>query len=654
VSLVVAGVVLILAGGAAAFSLAGRARLADGAFGGLLLSGCAVAAVPAIRVLAGGASREVALPATLPGGSWVFGVDPLSALFLVAIVTVGAASAIFGVAYLGPDRRSRPVGPAHLLVAVLLSAMMFVVTTRAAVPFLIAWEVMAVAAYALVVFDHDRAEIRRAGLLYLVATHAATLALIGLFALWGSGARDLTFDALAEQAPFLPAHGSAVVALAMIGFGLKAGIVPLHFWLPEAHAAAPSHVSALMSGIVIKTGIYGLLRVVTMLGSPPAWWGWLLVSLGVSSGVLGVVWALAQHDLKRLLAYHSVENIGIILLGMGAGVLGLAHANPAVAVLGFAGAALHTLNHALFKGLLFLGAGSIAHGTGTRVLDRLGGLARRMPATAAAFLVGSAAIVGLPPLNGFLSEWLVFRSLLRAGLAPGAARPAVLAAAALGLIGALALACFAKVFGVVFLGKARDPAVARAHESSAGVVRPMFALAGACVAIGLLPVLAIPPALSVGALVAGEALSSDELRLLANAAPATIFTLSVAVGTLLLWVLTTRAGSRRRAPTSWTWGCGYPASEPRMQYTASSFAAPLLAPFQLIAGVREERTPQTFVTHTTDQVLDRLLLPGWHRLRAAAALLRPIQRSRLSMRLVYLEAVLIVLLIYLLLAGAGS
>jgi formate hydrogenlyase subunit 3/multisubunit Na+/H+ antiporter MnhD subunit len=409
-----------------------------------------------------------------------------------------------------------------------------------------------------------------------------------------------------------------------------------------------------MSGVVIKAGIYGLLRVATLLGAPPAWWGWLLIGLGVSSGVLGVVWALAQHDLKRLLAYHSVENMGIILLGMGAGVLGLAYGNPAVAVLGFAGAALHTLNHALFKGLLFLGAGSIAHGTGTRQLDRLGGLARRMPATAASFLVGSAAIVGLPPLNGFLSEWLVFRSLLRAGVAPGAARPAVLAAAALGLIGALALACFAKVFGVVFLGEARDPRVARAHESSAGVVRPMFVLAGACVAIGLLPVLVLPPLLRVGALVAGSPLSSDELRVLGDAAPATVFTVSVAAGILLLWVLTTRAGWRRRAATSWTWGCGYPAPEARMQYTASSFAAALLAPFRVIAGVREERTPHTFATHASDQVLDRLLLPGWHRLRAAAALLRPIQSSRLSMRLVYLEAVLIVLLIYLMFAGAGS
>jgi formate hydrogenlyase subunit 3/multisubunit Na+/H+ antiporter MnhD subunit len=652
VSVVFVGALLILAGGAAAFLFAGRPRFADAAFGALLAGGCVLASIPAIRALAVGANREVSVPAALPGGSWVFGVDPLSALFLVAIALVGGAAALYGIAYLGPAREKRPVGAAHLLVAVLLAAMIFVVTSRAAVPFLIAWEVMAVAAYALVVFEHDRAEIRRAGLLYLVATHAATLALIGLFAVWGSGARDLTFDALAERSPYLPAHGSGVIALAMIGFGLKAGIVPMHFWLPEAHAAAPSHVSALMSGIVIKTGIYGLLRVAALLGSPPAWWGWLLVGGGVVSGVLGVVWALAQHDLKRLLAYHSVENIGIILLGMGAGVLGLAYANPTAAVLGFAGAALHTLNHALFKGLLFLGAGSIAHGTGTRLLDRLGGLARRMPATAAAFLIGSAAIVGLPPLNGFLSEWLVFRALLRAGLPSGGARPAVLAAAALGLIGALALACFAKVFGVVFLGSARDPAAARAHESSEDVLRPMFALAGACIAIGLLPVVALPPVVRVGALVAGRALASDEIRLLAFATPATVFTLSVAAGSLLLWVLATRGGSG--GATSWTWGCGYPLPEPRMQYTASSFAAPLLAPFEVVAGVHVERTARSYASHAADRVLDHLLIPAWHRLRAAALLLRPIQSSRLSMRLLYLEAVLIGLLLYLLFGGAGS
>ena len=654
VILLLGGVVLVLAGGFAAVSLGRRRALGEFAFGVFVTGGCVVIGLSGVRVLAGAEGREVTIQSGLPGGPWVFGVDALSALFLVAIAAVGGASALFGVGYLRSERDRRPVGAAHLLVAVLICALVFVVSARAAMPFLIAWEMMALAAYALVVFEHERAEIRRAGLLYLVAAHATTLALVGLFAAWSSGTGVLTFDALAERAPALPANGSFVFALALVGFGLKAGIVPLHFWLPEAHAAAPSHVSALMSGIVIKTGIYGLLRVSTLLGSPPAWSGWLLLGLGVASGVLGVVWALAQHDLKRLLAYHSVENIGIILLGAGAGVLGVAYGSPSVAILGFAGASLHTLNHALFKGLLFLGAGSIAHGTGTRQIDRLGGLARRMPATATAFLIGSAAIVGLPPLNGFVSELLVFRSLIRTGLGPEEVRPAVLAAAALALIGALALACFAKVFGVVFLGAPRTEAAERAHESPAGVVGPLWVLAGACMLIGLVPALVVAPVVRVGALVAGVPFTSPELPPLANALPLTAFTSSFALGIALLWLALSLVRARRSAATTWTWGCGYSAPAPRMQYTASSFAAPLLAPFKVVSGLHEERTPQTFATHAMDQVLERLLVPGWHRLRSASALIRPFQRSRLSTRLFYMEVVLIALLLYLLLGARVS
>ena len=370
------------------------------------------------------------------------------------------------------------------------------------------------------------------------------LALLALFAVWGDGARDLTFAALALRAPALPAGGSAVLLLALIGFGLKAGMVPLHFWLPEAHAASPSHISALMSGVVIKMGIYGLMRVVTMIAVPAAWWGWAVLCLGAVSGILGVVWALAQHDIKRLLAFHSVENIGIILLGIGAGSLGLAYGHPAMAVLGFAGAALHTLNHALFKSLLFLGAGSVIHATGTREIDRLGGLAKRMPLTAGAFLVGSAAIVGLPPLNGFLSEWLVYRSLLQGGIATHGARVAIVAGAALAMIGALALACFAKVVGIIYLGTARDAsAVANAHESPAGITGPLIGLSLACAAIGLLPVLVVPALLRVGASVAG---SSTRYPIDTDATALTLFMIGLAAAMALAWMVRALSASPPR------------------------------------------------------------------------------------------------------------
>jgi hydrogenase-4 component B len=673
VTLFAAGVLLILAAGLARAALSRWPATGDRVFGAAFAAGGAAGALAAVRVLAGAAGTavsagsgsaslagpEIRIAAATPGGAWVFGLDALSAAFLLAIAVAGTASALYGLAYLRHDEEQRPAGAAHLLMAVLVAAMMVVVSARAVVPFLIAWELMALSAWFLVVWEHERPAVRRAGLLYLVATHAGTLVLFALFAAWSGGAADLTFAGLAARSAALPAGGALVLVLALLGFGVKAGLVPLHVWLPEAHAAAPSHVSAIMSGVVIKMGIYGLLRVVVLIGAPPAWWGWLVLGLGAASGVLGVLWALAQHDLKRLLAFHSVENIGIILLGTGAGALGIAYGHPWMAVLGFAGAALHTLNHALFKSLLFLGAGAVARATGTRDIERLGGLARRMPVTAAAFLTGAAAIVGLPPLNGFASEWLVYRALLHGATATDAARLATLAAAALALIGALALACFAKVAGIVFLGSARDPAAAAGvSEAPRGLLGPAVALAAACVVIGVVPALVLAPALRVGVLVGGRTpgLSTVDLLHLSEAAgavPLTAFSMALAAALLLAWKL---RGWLARGPSAVapTWGCGYTAPTPRMQYTASSFAAPLLLELRAFAGVEEKRTATTFVTHAVDPVLAGMALPAWRGVRAAADRLRRIQRGRLAVYLLYLlAATLVALLLYLVAAGGG-
>ncbi len=659
--LLAAGVLLILAAGVARAALSRHPAAGDALFRTGFAAGGLAAGLAALAVLGGASPPEARMAATTPGGPWVFGLDALSAVFLLAVAIAGTASALYGVTYLRRERRPRPAGVAHLLMAVLVAAMMLALAARAAVPFLIAWEIMALSAYFLVVFEHQRPEVRRAGLLYLVVTHAGTLALFALFAAWTGDGRDLTFAALAARAASLPAGGSLVLALALLGFGVKAGLVPLHVWLPEAHAAAPSHVSAVMSGVVIKMGIYGLLRVVALLGAPPAWWGWLVVALGATSGVLGVLWALAQHDLKRLLAFHSVENIGIILLGIGG--------HPAMAVLGFAGAALHTLNHALFKSLLFFGAGAVVQATGTRDVERLGGLARRMPGTAAAFLVGAAAIVGLPPLNGFVSEWLVYRSLLPgaamaataktatvAATASDPSRLAILAVPALALIGALALACFVKVIGIVFLGHARDDtALAGATEAPPGLLAPAYALAAACAAIGLVPALALAPALRVGALVGHRAAGVAALDLggLAAAGPMTVFSLALAAALALAWLARPLLahGPRAAAPT---WGCGYPAPTPRMQYTASSFAAPLLLELRPLAGVHEQRTAGAFATRAIDPVLAGLVLPAWRGLCAAADRLRPLQRSRLALYILYIVATLLALLLYLLAAGGAT
>ncbi len=649
------GVLLLLAGGAAVVLFGRRPRLAAQAY--LLLSGtgAALALVPALRVLGGGAVAAVRVTTGVPGGPWAFGVDPLSAWFLLVILGAGLASLVYGTFYLTAEAEHGSVPFGRVAFSLLLAALTLVVTAQAVVPFLAAWELMALGGYFAVVFDDRRDDVRRAGLVYLVATHAGTLLLFLLFGAWGSQAPDLSFAALAGAAGSLGKRRALLFALGLLGFGVKAGFVPLHFWLPEAHAAAPSHVSAIMSGVVIKTGIYGLLRLATLLQLPPAWWGWAVLVLGAVSAILGVVWALAQHDLKRLLAYHSVENIGIILLGTGVGALGLAYRVPVLAILGFAGALLHTLNHALFKSLLFLAAGNVLRATGTRDLERLGALGRRMPITWTVFLIGSAAIVGLPPLNGFVSEWLVFQALFLAGFSHSPAELSVFGAAALALVGGLALACFAKVCGVVFLGRARSDAGRDAQELPAGYLAPAVALAVACIAVGLLPWLVLRPAVRVAAFVTGvptpTALDLARPTIVSGQWIALLAAVALAL-TALLWMLRSAAVRRAGTAVAETWGCGYAAPSTRMQYSASSFAAPLLGLFPGVSGVRPVSGPGSFETRAANLALDRGFLPLWRRLQAASARLRPIQQGRLQLYLLYLVATVGLLLVYL--AAWGS
>jgi formate hydrogenlyase subunit 3/multisubunit Na+/H+ antiporter MnhD subunit len=647
-SLVALGLGLILLAGVAAVA---GARLP--VFRVLISLGAALVLVSAVRVLGGAGEGFARIDAPPPLGSWAVGVDALSALFLAAIAVVGASCAIYGVAYLAPASRRAT----HGMLALLIASLGVVVVARSAMLFLMAWEIMAVSAYFLIVTDSHDPRIRRAGQIYIVATHAGTLALFGMFAWWGQRSADFTFASLSDAVPALPGRGTAVLLLALFGFGLKAGLVPLHFWLPEAHAAAPSHVSALMSGIVIKMGIYGLLRVTALLGVVPPWWGWTLLAAGATSGVLGVVWALAQHDIKRLLAFHSVENIGIILLGMGIGALGMAYDHPAVAALGFAGAALHTLNHALFKSLLFLGAGSVSHAAGTRDIERLGGVARVMPVTGATFLIASIAIVGLPPLNGFVSEWMVFRSMLRVGLVADVSRLAVLSSVALALIGGLALACFAKVVGTIFLGTPRDANHRATRESPAGITRPLLVLAAACAAIGLVPAALASPLARVSSAIARRAPNSADVLVATGLDSAARSMTWLAIGLVALiaasWAIR-GALARAQDARAATWGCGYAAVTPRMQYSASSFAAPLLAVFSPVAGLHVHRTAASFGTHAADPVLDGMIRPAWERARSIASRLRPMQRVRPGSHVLYVVAALLALLLYLYFGGAPA
>jgi len=643
------GLAMILGGGLAA-AVVRRPQAADLLYQVLVILGCATSATAAARVLASGDRASLVITGAMPGGDWIIGLDALSAVFLIVILGVGAACAVFGTHDQAIEREAgrRRTGLTQFCFAALLAAIAMVVAARTIVVFLGAWEVMAISSYLLIVTHYGDSDIRRAGLIYLVATHTATLALFAMFATWGSSAKDWTFDSLAVTSHSLSATTmAAVLLLALVGFGFKAGFVPMHFWLPPAHAAAPSHVSALMSGIVIKTGIYGLLRVVLLLGGAPAWWGWMVLGLGIISGVLGVLWALAQHDIKRLLAYHSVENIGIILMGIGVGVLGVAHHAPVVAMLGFAGGLLHTVNHAVFKSLLFLGAGAVYRATGTRNMEELGGLARMMPLTWMGFLVGAAAIIGLPPLNGFVSEWLVYQGLFSSSQSHDLLRLGVLGIPALALIGALALACFAKVTGIVFLGTPRTARASNPKEVGRGRYLPSLALAATCVVLGVAPALGIRFVSSV----AGELAGVDGDVLGANVIPGasviSLMTLTLLAVATVLWLA--RRASRRGQiiRREVTWAGAYNSATPRMQYTASSFAAPLLSVFGPLSGVRVERSAGVVRTHPVDLVLDGLALPLWSSLQRAVERLRALQQGRLHLYLLYVMGALLVMLSYL-------
>ena len=651
------GSALILAAAVCAVLFRRWGATADRLYDALLLTGCTLGVIPAIRVLAGAPTPTAALAGSLPGGPWSFALDPLSAWFVLVILPVGAAAGVFGTAYMAAERAHRSVYVVHGLFALLLVALVGVVTSQAMMPFLAAWEVMAVSAYLLVVFESERAEVRRAGLIYIVLTHTSLLALLGMFAALSAHGEGRSFAELAAGSQAEGTGRTLALVFALVGFGIKAGAVPLHFWLPGAHAAAPSHVSAVLSGVMLKTGIYGLLRVLNLLGSPPAWFGWTLFGLGLVSGVLGVLWALGQHDLKRLLAYHSVENIGIILLGLGVGVLGMVYGHPAVALLGFMGALLHTLNHALFKSLLFLGAGAVVRATGTREIDRLGGLARRMPLTAVAFGIGSVAIVGLPPLNGFVSEWVVFGALLTAGESREVMRFVVFGAAGLGLIGGLALACFSKLDGALFLGQPRVRLAdgLAGGEPGPGMVVPALALSGCCVGIGLMPALVLAPAQLIAAEVAHtrDGTSAAEAWAAAATGVSTMAAglILVVCALLLLRAYLRGAGAARAGAT---WACAGPGLTSRMQYSASSFAAPLLTAFGPLAAVWQVRGPASFRTHPVDAVQDQVLLPTWRALEDWSRRVRAWTGARIRWYLLAVISTLLVLLYHLMRWKGGT
>jgi formate hydrogenlyase subunit 3/multisubunit Na+/H+ antiporter MnhD subunit len=664
---------LLLAGGGALALLAGalgRGRLAARIGAAGAVAGAGVGLLLALGTLVAGRAFALRAAFPFPRAELFFAVDPLSAFFLLPIFGLGGLIAVYAVGYFEKDPHLSPLGRGalHLLYNGLILSMAGVVTARNAYVFLFAWECMTLSAFLLVAFDDRREEVRAAARLYVVLSHLATMFAIAFFLVLGRDAGSYDLAALAAGAARRgPLASAALFACALVGFGTKAGIAPLHFWLPRAHPAAPSPVSAVMSGAIVKTALYALFRAILCLGPQPASAGYVLLALGAASAMGGILNGFAQKDLKRLLAYSTIENVGIVLMGAGIGTLGAAHGSAAVAALGWAGALLHVLHHAAMKGLLFAGAGAALHATGTRSIERLGGLMKAMPVTGLTFVAGALAIAGLPGLAGFASEWLVYAGLFRGGIELGGAASAAAIAAipALAVTGGLAAAALAKAAGLAFLGAPRTEAAAHAHEAPPAMVGPLAALAGLCVAFGLAPALVVRAALPAAAMLAGAAGTelggsvAPAVEPLARVSLAALF-LYAAAGALAL--LRRRLLTGRTIRTGATWGCGYGSPGARMQYTGTSFALPLV---RIARGVllvrRADRPPAGYLpsfaarsSAVDDPAETRLFLPAARRAQARLLSLRWLQAGRIQLYLLYIFVALVGLLVWQILAAGGN
>jgi formate hydrogenlyase subunit 3/multisubunit Na+/H+ antiporter MnhD subunit len=591
------GIAALLGTGAAAVAIA-RRRTATALVYGISLGVTTIAFLAAVASLLAPASLggTLILPVGLPWLGAHFRLDPLAAFFLVVVNLGGAAASLFGLGY---GRHEESPGRVLPFFPAFLAGMNLVVIAADAFTFLFAWEFMSLSSWALVMAHHRRPGNAAAGYLYLLMASLGTLALVLAFGLLAGPSGGYAFEVIRQAAP--PAAVSGVVlVLALIGAGSKAGLVPLHVWLPLAHPAAPSHVSALMSGVMTKVAVYGFVRIVfDLLGPPSWWWGAVVPLLGGVTAVMGVLYALMEHDLKRLLAYHTVENIGIIFIGLGLALAFEANAMPAAAALALTAALLHVFNHSVFKSLLFFGAGAVLGATGERDMERLGGLIHRMPLTAFAFLVGCAAISALPPFNGFVSEWLTFQAILLSPALPQWLLKFLIPAigALLALSAALAAACFVKAFGITFLGRARTQVAGEAVETDRWSLAAMFGLAALCLLAGILPgyfIDALAPV--IHPLTGANLPRQDELDWLTIVPIAQ--SRSSYNGLLLFLFIALAAGLGAEVIHRWSsaairrsdpWDCGFPDASPMTQYTAGSFSQPIRRVFgSVVFRAREE------------------------------------------------------------------
>lgn len=614
----------------------------------------ALLGVPAALVLLSARNTSTyTLAWGLPFGPCELAIDPLSAFFLLPIFMVAAAGSLFAVGYWpAAEHRSSERGLTFFY-GLLASSMALLVMARNGVFFLMVWEIMALSAYFLIVAEHEREDVRRAGILYLIATHTGTAALFVYFSLLAAHSGSFLLPA-AGTLSALPNSSLLIAAAALIGFGAKAGIMPLHVWLPSAHANAPSHVSAIMSGVMLKMGLYGIFRTMTFFQDPPLLWGTILTAFGISSALLAIVFAVAQRDLKRLLAYSSIENIGIITTALGCAMLGRANHNDTLVFLCLSAALLHILNHSLFKPLLFLGSGAIIHASGTREMNLMGGLGKVMPKTGLVFLVGALAICGIPPLNGFASEFLLYLGLFSQLQADNLAG-LVLLAPVLALVGGLALIAFTKLYSSVFLGTPRNTAADHRHETGLAMLIPMGFFALLCLLIGVLPQYAlrlVSPALSCYMpQLAGAALSLQYESVLVRLSLAGGLLTGVVTVVALLWRRRLRLAPLSQAPT---WGCGYQRATVRMQYVSSSFSEIAVSLFN---GVIRQRIGRPALAGLfplssrctdlpTETSLEKIIGPLFTVAGVSFAFLRRLQHGQMHVYMIYIFATLFILMLW--------
>jgi len=618
-----------------------------------------VALTAGLAALISGDLATLELPLGLPWLPWHVRVDALGGFFLCVIGVVTFAVGLYGPGYVrGFERGRDPLPALGGFAGLFLAGMLLVVLADDAFLFMVAWELMSLASYFLVAFHHDNAANRRAAFLYLLMAHIAGLAILLAFGVVASFGGGFAFDEM-RAAHLSFGWASVAFVLAFVGFGMKAGLVPLHAWLPEAHPVAPSHISALMSGVMLKVAVYGFIRVVFDLIGQFHWqWGIAVLTVGSVSALMGVLYALMQHDLKRLLAYHSVENLGIIFIGLGLALLFMAADLTVLAAVAFVAALYHTVNHAVFKSLLFLGAGAILHSANERDLEKMGGLLRRMPWTGLFFLIGCISISALPPFNGFVSEWLTFQAALQAWqLEGGVLRSIVpITAAMLALTGALAAACFVKVYGVAFLGQARSRHVRRARGVPLSMRAGQAVLAALCLVLGILPTVFIDLMNVIPRQVLGQGLmqaTSHGWYLLTPVSPAAAsygaplvaaaLAIALAVG---MWIVGRGARRVRRCDA---WDCGFAPPAARMQYTASAFAQPIRRVFGLLFRIEEgvdclDDGRRRHRLHVSDRAWDILYAPVARAVERAASRITRLQSGNVRIYLGWSLATLLVLL----------